>query len=156
MVSLTKSPAWQALAKHYESIKHMHMRELFAKDPARFERFSLIVDDFLLDYSKNRIDAETMQLLQNLAKERDVEGQRTRMFRGDKINTTENRSVLHVALRNQSNEPIYVDGRNVMPQVRPYSTTWGLSLTQFATAHGGVTPTSQSPMWSISVLVALI
>ena len=93
------------------------MRDLFSADPARFGRFSLQVGALLLDYSKNRISDETMHLLVQLAEEADVAGWRERMFNGDKINHTENRAVLHVALRNRSNRPVLVDGEDVMPKV---------------------------------------
>ena len=92
------------------------MRDLFAADPGRFRRFSARLDGkLLLDYSKNRITAETLPLLLDLARAADLEGWRGRMFAGDKINNTEGRAVLHVALRNRSNTPILVDGRDVMP-----------------------------------------
>jgi len=110
-------PVCRALRAHYASLSAMHMRDLFAADPARFERFSLQVGDLLLDYSKNRITDETMSLLVRLAEEADVAGWRERMFSGEKINNTENRAVLHVALRNRSNQPVLVDGEEVMPKV---------------------------------------
>lgn len=93
------------------------MRDLFAKDPRRFEKFSLEACGILLDYSKNRITEKTMRLLVALARETDVEGWRDRMFAGVKINVTEQRAVLHVALRNRANRPILVDGKDVMPEV---------------------------------------
>ena len=93
------------------------MRDLFTADPARFEKFSLRMNDLLLDYSKNRITEETMKLLFGLARQARVETWRDRMFRGEKINITEGRPVLHVALRNRSNRPITVDGVDVMPSV---------------------------------------
>ena len=93
------------------------MRELFADDPKRFERFSLEVDDVLVDYSKNRVTDETMRLLFDLARQARVFEWRDRMFAGEKINGTEDRAVLHVALRNRSNRPIVVDGKDVMPEV---------------------------------------
>ena len=93
------------------------MRDLFAQDPGRFERFSLTFRDILLDYSKNRITTETLDRLLDLARQQDVPGWIERMFRGDRINHTENRSVLHVALRNRTNTPILVDGEDVMPRV---------------------------------------
>ena len=93
------------------------MRDLFAADPDRFARFSLTWNDLLFDYSKNRITKETMPLLFNLAREADVKGWTERMFRGEKINFTEKRAVLHVALRNRSNRPIMADGEDVMPAV---------------------------------------
>lgn len=117
MTELTKSRAWQALQMHQTWIAPQHMRDLFARDPQRFDRFSLRVGDLLLDYSKNRILPETMSLLFDLARQADVEGWRDRMFRGEKINVTEGRAVLHVALRNRSNRPILVDGEDVMPKV---------------------------------------
>ena len=112
-----KTSAWQALLTHNEQIKDLHMRDLFAEDPERFERFSLQNGPVFLDYSKNRITGETMRLLLNLAGEMDLGQKIESMFAGEKINTTENRSVLHVALRNRSNHPVYVDSENVMPEV---------------------------------------
>ena len=97
--------------------KTLHMRTLFAEDPKRFERFSLELGEVFLDYSKNRITVETMRLLVALAEQQGVAVWRDRMFAGDKINGTENRAVLHVALRNRSNRPIVVDGKDVMPEV---------------------------------------
>ena len=117
MSELTNSQAWQALQRHYHWIAPQHLRDLFAGDPQRFNRFSLRFGDLLLDYSKNRIVPETMALLFELARQADVEGWRDRMFRGEKINVTEGRAVLHVALRNRSNRPILVDGEDVMPKV---------------------------------------
>ena len=93
------------------------MRELFAEDPERFQRFALRLDDILFDYSKNRITAETMQLLFDLARQAGLSEAIEAMFSGVKINTTEDRAVLHVALRNRSNRPIFVDGEDVMPEV---------------------------------------
>ena len=110
-------PVCQQLRAHQAAMADVHMRDLFAADPQRFERFSLQAGELLLDYSKNRITAETMALLLRLAAEADVEGWRERMFAGEKINTTENRAVLHVALRNRSNQPVVVDGEDVMPRV---------------------------------------
>ena len=109
--------AWAALDKHYQSVKDVHMRSLFERDGTRFQQFSLQVGDLLLDYSKNRITAETMQLLTALAADAGVCEKRDAMFKGELINTTENRAVLHVALRNRSNRPILVKGKDVMPDV---------------------------------------
>jgi glucose-6-phosphate isomerase len=117
MARLKETPAWRALKEHHAAIAGLHMRDLFAHDPERFGRFSLQVDDLLLDYSKNRITEETMALLVALARQRDVEGWRERMFRGEKINVTENRAVLHTALRNRSGRPVVVDGKDVMPEI---------------------------------------
>ena len=117
MSALTSSAAWRALERHAETMAEVHLRDLFARDPGRFESFSLRLDDLLLDCSKNRITRETMGLLLDLARHADLEGWRARMFGGDKINLTERRAVLHVALRNRSNRPILIDGQDVMPAV---------------------------------------
>lgn len=118
MSKLTDSAAWKALQAHYEDIKHIHMRALFAQDPSRFESFSVRFEDILLDYSKNRATRETMTRLLALAEACDVAAWRDRLFAGEKINFTEDRAVLHVALRNRSNRPIEVDGVDVMPAVK--------------------------------------
>ncbi len=110
-------PAWKALQAHKQAIENKHMRDLFAQDPQRFERFSLQFQDLLFDYSKNRITEETLLLLLDLAEYADVSSWTERMFSGDKVNLTEDRAVLHVALRNRSNRPICVDGEDVMPLV---------------------------------------
>ena len=117
MSVLTESPAWRALAAHRDAMTAVHMRDLFAADVARFDRFSLEVEDVLVDYSKNRITGETLKLLFDLARQARVFEWRDRMFAGEKINRTEDRAVLHVALRNRSNRPIVVDGKDVMPEV---------------------------------------
>jgi glucose-6-phosphate isomerase len=117
MSKLTESPAWKALAAHYEQIKGTQMRDLFARDADRFEQFSLRFEDMLLDFSKNRVTGETLRLLRALAQQADVAGWARKMFDGEKINITEDRAVLHVALRNRSNRPIVVDGKDVMPDV---------------------------------------
>jgi glucose-6-phosphate isomerase len=108
-------PAWKALASHVPSIPAM--RELFAKDPTRAFTLSHRWNDLFLDYSKNRVTPETLKLLRQLLQEAKVEELRDRMFRGDKINSTENRSVLHIALRRPANQPLLVDGQDVMPEV---------------------------------------
>ena len=117
MSTLTQSEAWQALTAHYATIKDTLMKDMFAQDPDRFNKFSMTFEDILLDYSKNRITEETMDLLYKLADQQDVKGKAQAMFSGQKINDTEGRAVLHVALRNQSNTPILVDGKDVMPDV---------------------------------------
>jgi glucose-6-phosphate isomerase len=117
MPSLTDLPAWLALSRHHAEIAPATMRELFAADPQRFAKFSLRQDDLLLDYSKNRVTEQTMCLLFDLAREADVEGWRAKMFAGEAINNTENRAVLHVALRNRSSRPMTIAGVDVMPQV---------------------------------------
>ncbi|MDI9549102.1 MAG: glucose-6-phosphate isomerase, partial [Chloroflexota bacterium] len=117
-MKLTSRPQWQALLQHRQEMEGVHMRDLFAQDASRFDRFALRFDDILFDYSKNRITERTMALLTDLARAVDLQAQIDAMFRGDKINTTENRAVLHVALRNRSNRPILVDGQDVMPDVK--------------------------------------
>ena len=117
MSALTESNAWRALSVHYESMVNIPMRDLFRQDPHRFEKFSLRFNDILLDYSKNRITEETLNLLLGLAHQAGLKQWIDRMFNGEKINITENRAVLHIALRNRSNRPIIVDGEDVMPQV---------------------------------------
>jgi glucose-6-phosphate isomerase len=109
--------AWQQLQQHYEEIKGTHMRSLFAADPERFSRYSLRLDDILFDFSKNRITDKTMGLLWQLAEECKVKEAIEDMFSGQKINETENRSVLHTALRNLGGTPVYSDGKDVMPDV---------------------------------------
>jgi glucose-6-phosphate isomerase len=113
----TETQAWQALKAHYEEIKDVHLRQLFADDPARGERFTAEGAGLFLDYSKNRITAKTIDLLVQLAKERGVEAHRDAMFRGEKINITEKRAVLHVALRAPKGTSIKVNGRDVVPDV---------------------------------------
>src|SRR5215470_5809572 len=117
MAQLTKSAAWQALQAHHKTLARIHMRDLFAQEANRFERLSLRLDDLLLDYSKNRVTTRTLSLLLALAEDAEVPAWIERMFRGERINTTERRAVLHVALRNRGNRPIGVDGQDVMPAV---------------------------------------
>ncbi|WP_250302892.1 glucose-6-phosphate isomerase [Escherichia coli] len=117
-INPTQTAAWQALQKHFDEMKDVTIADLFAKDGDRFSKFSATFDDqMLVDYSKNRITEETLVKLQDLAKECDLAGAIKSMFSGEKINRTENRAVLHVALRNRSNTPILVDGKDVMPEV---------------------------------------
>ncbi|MGL4726656.1 MAG: glucose-6-phosphate isomerase [Scandinavium sp.] len=117
-INPTQTSAWQALQKHYDEMKDVSIADLFAKDGDRFAKFSATFDDFMLvDFSKNRITEETLNKLQALAKETDLAGAIKSMFSGEKINRTEDRAVLHVALRNRSNTPIIVDGKDVMPEV---------------------------------------
>ena len=108
-------PAWKALASHAPTIPPM--RELFAKDPNRASTLSHRWNDLFIDYSKNRVTPETLKLLRQLLKEAKVEELRDRMFRGDKINLTENRAVLHIALRRPANQPLIVEGKDLMPEV---------------------------------------
>ncbi len=113
-----KTESWRKLANHFEEMKDVHMGSLFAEDPQRFKKFSIRFNDVLVDYSKNRIRPETLKLLIGLAMEIGLGDAIEKMFKGDRINETEDRAVLHVALRNRDNFPIYVDGKDVMPQVK--------------------------------------
>jgi glucose-6-phosphate isomerase len=117
MSELKEYPAWQALAKHHEEMANVHMGDLFDQDPQRFEKFSLKFGDILFDFSKNRITDKTMSLLMDLAHQAGLSEKIEAMFNGQKINNTEDRAVLHIALRNRSNRPILVDGEDVMPDV---------------------------------------
>ncbi|ERT13331.1 glucose-6-phosphate isomerase [Photorhabdus temperata] len=117
-INPSQTSAWKALEQHFAQIKNIHIRELFEQDKDRFAKFSATFDDqMLVDFSKNRITTETLEKLQALAKETDVAGAIRSMFSGEKINRTEDRAVLHIALRNRSNTPIIVDGEDVMQQV---------------------------------------
>jgi glucose-6-phosphate isomerase len=113
----THLAAWKALEAHRAELGSAHMRDLFAADAARFDKFHLRFDEILLDFSKNIVTGKTIGLLRDLAREAGVPEMARRMFAGEKINTTENRAVLHVALRNRANTPIVVDGADVMPEV---------------------------------------
>lgn len=117
MQKLTERASWKALEAHFEKIKDVHMRDLFAQDKQRFKKFSAQMDDILLDFSKNRIDDETFTLLCDLAKDIGIEEWRDQMFSGAPINNSEFRPVLHTALRNRSNAPVFVDGEDVMPKI---------------------------------------
>lgn len=117
VLTLTELPAYKALENHFKLINQLNMRYLFDTDEKRDEKFSIKNKSILLDYSKNRIVDETIPLLCNLAREVGLEDWRHRMFAGEKINNTENRAVLHTALRNQTGEPVFVDGEDVMPQI---------------------------------------
>jgi len=114
---LTQRPAWKALATHHKTIRNVHLRELFADDPKRGERLRAEAAGLYLDYSKNRITDQTLKLLVQLAKDSDLGGRITAMFSGEKINLTEHRAVLHVALRAPRGAQIFVDGKNVVPEV---------------------------------------
>ena len=114
---LTQRPAWKALAAHHKKIKNLHLRKLFADDPKRGERLTVEALGLYLDYSKNRITDQTLKLLLQLARESGLPEKIEAMFAGEKINVTENRAVLHVALRAPKGETILVDGKNVVPEV---------------------------------------
>lgn len=117
MYQFNSSPIAKILIEHYNQIGHLHIRDMFAQDENRFENMSITVGPLLLDYSKNRITYDTLSFLHALAKEAQVQEKAAAMFEGKKINITEGRSVLHTALRNQTNTPVEVDGVDVMPQI---------------------------------------
>lgn len=117
-INPTQTKEWQALSAHFEQMKSVHMKSLFAADAARFEKFSQQFNDILIDYSKNIMSEDTLQKLLALAKACKVEDSLKSMFEGDTINATEGRAVLHTALRNQSDRSILVDGKDVMPDVK--------------------------------------
>ena len=112
-----KGQSWKALESHYEEVSKLHLRELFKKDPERGERMSIDAVGLYLDYSKNRITDETIELFFQLAEEAGLQSRIEAMFRGEKINVTENRAVLHTALRAPRDASIVVDGENVVPKV---------------------------------------
>lgn len=114
----TETDQWKALSEHYKGIRKLHLRDLFNVDSERADRFTINDDDIYFDYSKNLITARTMELLFQLAAECDLEHEIRRMFSGERINRTENRAVLHTALRNLSDSPVMLDGRDVMPDVK--------------------------------------
>jgi len=116
-MSLRKEASYQALEQHRQEINNLSLKDLFQNDPKRAETFQLEACDLYLDYAKNLVTPETMKLLFQLARDRGLESERDAMFAGEKINRTENRAVLHVALRNCSNNPIMVDGENIMPAI---------------------------------------
>ena len=118
MSELTKSAIWITLKKHYEEIKNLHMRDMFEQDKHRFEKYSLYMNDILYDYSKNRISDETVSLLLKLANDVNLPEWIEKQFKGEPVNHTENRAVLHTALRDQSNNPLVVDGVDIMPEIK--------------------------------------
>ena len=118
MSTLTQSSTWKALEAHFKEIRQSHMRDMFVEDPQRFDKFSLKLNDILFDYSKNIINSQTMAQLYKLADECEIGLWTSRMFNGEPINQSENRAVLHTALRNKSEQPVLVDGEDVMPAIR--------------------------------------
>ena len=117
-INPTTTPSWQALQKHYTEMNKVQISALFAADAERFNKFSLSIDDILFDHSKNIITEKTMQLLLQLANECGLKDAINAMFSGEKINETEKRAVLHTACRNFSGSPVYIDGNDVMPEVK--------------------------------------
>ena len=117
-VNPTNTAAWKSLQEHFSEMKNEHIRELFKADPERFSKYSISNRDIVFDYSKNIVSERTIQLLLQLANECKLKDGIDAMFNGEKINETENRAVLHTALRNLSAEPVFAEGKDVMPEVR--------------------------------------
>jgi glucose-6-phosphate isomerase len=117
MTKINQSDAWKYLEKHYNDIKELQMRKLFSEDKMRFEKFNIMFNDILFDFSKNRIKEQTIELLLNLAEQADLKKKINALFSGEKINNTEQRAVLHTALRNISNNPVYFDEKNIMDDI---------------------------------------
>ncbi|MCK5121617.1 MAG: glucose-6-phosphate isomerase, partial [Methylococcales bacterium] len=117
MSSLCDSSEWLALKQHYEEVSNLSMKQQFADDSERHKKLSLQFNDILFDFSKNRITSDTLPLLTKLAKQANLVEKTHAMFSGEIINTTEQRAVLHTALRNRSNKPVYTNGKNVMPEI---------------------------------------
>ena len=137
-MKLTELSAWNQLREHFTSIRNMHLRELFAGDPRRAERYSIEALGLYFDYSKNRITDDTLRLLLDLAEQCGLRERIEAMFRGDKINATENRAVLHVALRAPKTEKIVVDGEDVVPEVHEVSTKCRPLPTAYEAGNGRV------------------
>jgi glucose-6-phosphate isomerase len=117
-LSFTEAPAYKKLTVHFDAISKLHMKNMFQEDAGRFSKFSLKFEDILFDYSKNNINEETIRLLVELATDLDLKDAITQMFSGAIINETEGRAVLHTALRNQSNTPVLVEGKDIMPDIK--------------------------------------
>ena len=143
---LRTRPAWKLLEKHHQKLRSIHLRDLFAEDRERGEKLAIETTGIYLDYSKNRITAETLRLLLQLARECGLQSRIAAMFRGDKINVSENRAVLHVALRAPRGTTIMHDGRNVVPDVTPSSTGWRILPISYVAVPGRAIPTNASGM----------
>jgi len=134
-INPTTTPSWAALQQHYYEMKSVHMKDLFAADTDRFSKYSMCIQDIVFDYSKNIITETTMQLLFQLAKDCQLNDAIDAMFTGEKINVTENRAVLHTALRNFSDTPLIIDGTDIMPAVKKVR----VQMNEFCkTIHSGV------------------
>src|ERR1051325_4683458 len=142
--SMSDLPVWKELEAHAQRLRAVHLRRLFADDARRGERFTAEAAGLYLDYSKNRIDGETLRLLFRLAEERGLRARIDAMFRGEKINTTEQRAVLHTALRAPKDERIVVDGVDVVPEVHAVLDRMAAFSSRSAAATGSATPASAS------------
>jgi len=141
IIPATEGPAWKALEAHYREIRKLHLRDLFAEDPKRGERLAAEAVGVYLDYSKNRINRKTLELLLQLAEESGMRARIDAMFHGDKINITEKRAALHIALR-APREGVHRGGMGGMscPRFMPCSTKWLISAVECERASGKVTP----------------
>jgi glucose-6-phosphate isomerase len=139
---LTQRKAWKSLAAHRKQIEKLHLRDLFGKDAKRGERMTTEGAGLYLDYSKNRITDQTLKLLLQLAKESGLREKMDAMFSGEKINITENRAVLHVALRAPRDASILVDGKNVVPEVHAVLDKMAANLSKMSSTSASAAPTS--------------
>jgi glucose-6-phosphate isomerase len=156
-INPTTTQAWFLLKKHHEDeMSRRHMRDLFAADSERFQKFSLCLDQLVFDYSKNIINPRTMQLLLQLAEECKLSDAIHDQFAGIKINETENRSVLHTALRNFSDTPILVDGKDIMPKIKKVQAQMAAFCKPFIVEIGKVIQENPSNILSILALEAVI
>jgi hypothetical protein len=148
---ITERPAWKNLQAHYQKVRELHLRKLFADDPRRGEQMTLETAGIYLDYSKNRITAETLRLLLDLADAANLRARVDAMFRGEKINVSEQRAVLHVALRAPREASILVEGENVVPAVHAVLDRMADFSAASAVAIGRVLRENESAMSSTSV-----
>ena len=153
---LTERQTWKVLEAHYQKVRDLHLRKLFADDPTRGERMTVDAVGLYLDYSKNRVTDETLKLLVQLADESGLRERIDAMFRGEKINITENRAVLHVALRAPKEHRSLLTARMLCHKSTPSSTRWPISPTVCGAARGKATPASAFATSSTSVSVDLI
>jgi glucose-6-phosphate isomerase len=147
MPSPTRSPSWKALQNHYSSLQNFQLREAFASNPRRFNELSIQFNDILFDFSKNLITPTTLDLLVELAIDSNLTEKTEAMFTGQKINHTEQRAVLHTALRNRSNHPVYVDNQDVMPKINAVLNRCGISPKKSEAGNGWDIPANELPMW---------
>ena len=150
VVDVSSTDEWRRLSDRFEALRGRHLRELFADDPDRGSRMTVSAADLYLDYSKQRVDDETMAALMTVARKAGVEERRDAMFAGRHINTTEDRAVLHVALRMPRTEHLEVDGQDVVGEVHEVLDRMGSVANAIRSATGPARPGNGSPRWSIS------
>ena len=152
--TVTELPAWKTLSAHFQKIDRLHLRELFARDPKRGERLTVEAAGLYLDYSKNRITDETLALLLQLAEQSGLRARIDAMFGGEKINVSEKRAVLHIALRAPKQQSILVDGEDVVPQVHTVLDRMADFSNRVRGSAWSATPASQSATSSTSASAA--